>query len=127
MLWDGYEKRELNYLGGLAKNRKVKVVNSKKLTEAIRLDKLAESLSQETYTQTLINLGKSRTVWVAVIEVEISRLKGTRKIAIVMNAPNFQDADDLDYFIANVEPSIVTSQWVVDTYSQRNWVEVLNP
>ena len=118
------EKRELNYIGGLAKNRKVKVVNSKKLTEEIRLDKLAESLSQETYTQISINLGKSRIVWVAVIEVEISRLKGTRKIAIVMNAPKFQDADDIDYFITNVERSIATSQWVVDTYSQRNWVEV---
>ena len=32
------EKRKLNYLGGLAKNRKVKVINSKELTEEIRLD-----------------------------------------------------------------------------------------
>jgi hypothetical protein len=61
---------------------------------------------------------------VAVIEVEMSRLEGTRKIAIVMNAPKFKDADDVDYFMTNVEPSIVTSQWIVDTYSQRNWVEV---
>ena len=118
------EKRKLNYLGGLAKNRKVKVINSKELTEEIRLDTLAESLPKKAYTQTLINLEKSRTVWVAVIKVEISRLKGTRKIAIVMNAPNFKDADDIDYFITNVEPSIVTPQWVVNTYSQRNWVEV---
>ena len=44
-----------------------------------------------------------------------------------MNAPNFKDADDIDYFITNVEPSIVTPQCVVNTYSQRNWVEVLNP
>ena len=118
------EKRKLNYLGGLAKNRKVKVVNSKELTEEIRLDTLAESLPKEAYTQTTINLEKSRTVWVATIEVEISRLEGTRKIAIVMNAPLFKDADDIDYFITNVEPSIVTPQWVVDTYSERNWVEV---
>ena len=118
------EKRKLNYLGGLAKNRKVKVVNLKELTEEIRLDTLAESLPKEAYTQTTINLEKSRTVWVATIEVEISRLEETRKIAIVMNAPLFKDADDLDYFITNVEPSIVTPQWVVDTYSERNWVEV---
>ena len=118
------EKRKLNYLGGLAKNRKVKVVNSKELTEEIRLDKLAESLPEETYTQTIINLEKSKSVWVAVIEVEISRLEETRKIAIVMNAPLFKDADDIDYFITNIEPSIVTPQWVVDTYSERNWVEV---
>ena len=118
------EKRELKYLGGLAKNRKVKVVNSTELTEEIRLDVLAESLPSEAFTQTTINLEKARTVWVATIEIEISRLKGHRKIAIVMNAPNFCDADDIDYFITNIEPSIVTPQWVVNTYSQRNWVEV---
>ncbi len=118
------EKRKLNYLRGLAKNRKVKVVNSTELTEEIRLDVLAESLPEAAFTQTTINLEKARNVWVAIIEVEISRLEGSRKIAIVMNAPLFKDADDIDYFITNVEPSIVTPQWVVDTYSQRNWVEV---
>ena len=41
------EKRKLKYLGGLAKNRKVKVVNSTELTEEIRLDVLAESLPKE--------------------------------------------------------------------------------
>ena len=119
------EKRKLNYLGGLAKNRKVKVINSQELTEKIRLDTLAQSLPAKAYRQITINLEKSRTVWVATIEVEISRLEGSRKIAIVMNAPNFKDADDMDYFITNVEPSIVTPQWVVDTYSPRNWVERL--
>lgn len=118
------EKRKLKYLGGLAKNRKVKVANSKELPQEIRLDALAESLSPEAYTQTIINSEKERTVWVATIEVEISRLQGKRKIAIVMNAPLFENADDIDYFITNIEPSIVTPQWVVDTYSQRNWVEV---
>ncbi len=103
------EQKNLNYLGGLAKNRKVKVVNSEKFPEEIRLDTLAESLPKEAYTQILINLEKARTVWIAIIEVEIFRLKGKRKIAIVMNAPLFENADDIDYFIINVEPSIVTS------------------
>ena len=93
------EKRKLNYLGGLAKNRKVKVTNSQELTEKIRLDTLAQSLPAKAYRQITINLEKSRTVWVATIEVEISRLEGSRKIAIVMNAPKFKDADDMDYFI----------------------------
>jgi SRSO17 transposase len=118
------EKRKLNYLGGLAKNRKVKIINSTKITEEIRLDVLAESLPEEAFTKTKINLEKPRTVWVATIEIEISRLEGHRKIAIVMNAPTFSDADDIDYFITNVERLIVTPQWVVDTYSERNWVEV---
>lgn len=112
---------------GLAKNRQVKVVDSEEFTEEIRLDALAESLPKEAYTQILINLEKARTVWVAILEVEISRLKGKRKIAIVMNARHLENADDIDYFITNVEPSIVTSQSIVDTYSQRNWVERLEP
>ncbi len=57
-------------------------------------------------------------------EAEISRLKGTRNIAIVMNASTFKDAEDIDYFITNFKPSLVTPQWIVETYSQRNWVEV---
>jgi hypothetical protein len=41
-----------------------------------------------------------------------------------MNAARFEDAEELDYFVTNVEPYLVTPQWIVDTYSQRNWVEV---
>ena len=41
-----------------------------------------------------------------------------------MNASTFSEATDVDYFLTNVEPSIVTPLWVVQTYSQRNWVEV---
>ena len=63
-------------------------------------------------------------MWVAIIQVEISKLEGQRKIAIVMNAPIFEEASDIDYLITNVEGEIVTEQWIVDTYSQRNWVEV---
>jgi hypothetical protein len=33
-------------------------------------------------------------------------------------------ATDMDYFITNVSSSIVTPQWIVDRYSQRNWLEV---
>jgi hypothetical protein len=31
----------------------------------------------------------------------------------------------MDYFMTNVYSSIVTPQWIVDIYSQRNWVEVV--
>ncbi len=51
-------------------------------------------------------------MWVAIIEVEISQLEGQRKIAIVMNAPFFEDADDVDYLITNVELELVTEQWI---------------
>lgn len=52
------------------------------------------------------------------MEVEISALEGHRTIAIVMNASTFEKAEDIDYFITNVSPILVTSQWLVDTYSQ---------
>ena len=118
------EKRKLKYLAGLAKNRLVKVVNSEKFGEETRLDNLAKALPVKSFTQIEINLARPRTVWVTIIEVEISRLKASRNIAIVMNDPTFEDADDIDYFITNIEPSIVTPEWIVNTYSQRNWVEV---
>jgi hypothetical protein len=37
------------------------------------------------------------------------------------------EATDIDYFITNVSSSIVTPQWIVDTYGARNWVEVFYP
>lgn len=57
-----------------------------------------------------------------------------------MNAATFSQATDIDYFITgellsdarrqertrltNVSSSIVTPEWIVNTSSQRNWVEV---
>ena len=41
-----------------------------------------------------------------------------------MNAATFSQANDIDYFITNVFTSIVIPEWIVNTYSQRNWVEV---
>ena len=79
-------------------------------------------------------------MWVAILSAEISQLKGQRKIAIVMNAPVFEEAEDIDrergsrlgsisnrgvdYLITNVEGEDITEQWIVETYGQRNWVEV---
>jgi hypothetical protein len=31
----------------------------------------------------------------------------------------------MDYFITNISSSMITPQWIVDTYSQRNWVVVV--
>ena len=78
----------------------------------------------EAFIPVQLNLDKPKTVWVATTEVEISRLEGKRTIAIVMNASTFSQATDIDYFITNVSDSIVTPEWIVTTYSQRNWVEV---
>jgi len=118
------EKRELKYLGGVARNRKITITNEDTIQQRIRLDELAQSLPQEAFTEIQLNLDKPKTVWVLTKEIEISQLNGKRNIAIVMNAATFSQATDIDYFITNVSSSIVTPEWVVDTYSQRNWVEV---
>ncbi len=118
------EKRRLKYLGGLAKNRKVTVTLSENIQQTTRLDELARSIDPEAFTEIQLNLSQPKRVWVAIREVEISQLESKRNIAIVMNAATFSEATDIDYFITNVSSSIVTPQWIVDTYSQRNWVEV---
>ena len=118
------ETRKLKYLGGLAKNRKLIIETEANQLQEIRLDKLAESLPSEAFIPVQINLDKPKTVWVATRVVEISRLEGKRSIAIVMNASTFSQATDIDYFITNISDSIVTPEWIVTTYSQRNWVEV---
>lgn len=118
------EKRRLKYLGGLAKNRKVIIATEANQRQEIRLDKLAQSLPVEAFSAIQLNLDKPKTVWVATVEVELSRLEGTRTIAIVMNASSFEQASELDYFITNVDSSKATAEWIVTTYAQRNWVEV---
>ena len=118
------EKRRLKYLGGLAKNRKVIVQTSANQREEFRLEKLAESLPSQAFTPVQLNLNKPKTLWVATVEVELSQMEGTRTIAIVMNASTFNCATDIDYLFTNVEAGLVTAEWVVITYAQRNWVEV---
>jgi SRSO17 transposase len=118
------EKKELKYIGGIAKNRNILFKTPSGKSEPIRIDEYAKWISEEEFKEIQIQGEKPRTVWVAIIEVEISKLIGQRKIAIVMSAPVFEDAEDIDYLITNVEGEVVTEQWIVDTYSQRNWVEV---
>jgi SRSO17 transposase len=118
------EKNNLKYLGGLAKNRKISFENEEKIHIEMRLDSLAESLAEEDFTKIELKLDKPRTVWVTTRKVFLSQLEGIRTVAIVMNAATFSQASDLDYFITNIDPSIATPQWIVTTYSQRNWVEV---
>jgi SRSO17 transposase len=118
------EEQKLKYIGGIAKNRNILLKDKSGKSESIRIDEYAQWISNEEFKEIQIQGEKPRTVWVAIISVEISRLEGMRKIAIVMNAPFFEDAEDIDYLITNVEGEIVTEQWIVDTYGQRNWVEV---
>ena len=119
------ESRKLKYIAGLAKNRKVvcQLEPDEEKVE-IRLDGLAQSLKPEAFTDIQLELEQTRTVWVATVEVEISAMTETRTIAIVMNAASLAESTEVNYLITNVAHEKATGEWIVKTYSLRNWVEV---
>ena len=63
------EKKELKYIGGIAKNRNILVKSKSKKLEKNRVDEYAEWLSSEEFKEIIINSEKQRTVWVAILEV----------------------------------------------------------
>ena len=85
---------------------------------------MAQSLPQEAVTEIELELDKPKRLWVVTQEVEISPLTGKGNIPIVIKASTFSEATDIHYFMPNVSSSIIIPQWIVDRYSQRNWVEV---
>ena len=88
------ENRQIKYLGGLAKNRRVIVNEPDNIQQTIRIDELAKSLPQEAFTEIQVNLDKPKTLWVVTKEIEISGLNGKQNIAIVMNATTFCQATE---------------------------------
>ncbi|MCC3544858.1 MAG: transposase, partial [Microcoleus sp. PH2017_22_RUC_O_B] len=117
------ENRKLKYIGGLAKNRKVIIQKTVDETEEIRVDNLAKTLPVEAFAKIQLNLERPRTVWVAIKEVELSKCTGKKVMAIVMNAETFDTATEIDYLMSNVDLETATEEWIVKTYSKRNWVE----
>ncbi|NER39938.1 MAG: transposase [Oscillatoria sp. SIO1A7] len=51
-------------------------------------------------------------------------MSGQRTVAIVMNAKNVEEATEIDYLMTNATAEKATAEWIVTTYSQRNWIEV---
>ena len=118
------EKRRLKYIGGVARNRKVIIKNESGSEIEINIEELAKSLPEKEFEEIKLSLDKPKTVWVATFSARVSSLEGERTFAIVMNASSFEEATDIDYFITNVCSEKVTGEWLVETYSKRNWVEV---
>ena len=117
------EQKKLKYLGRVAKNRKVIIKGGESEVE-VRLDEIAATLSVHNLDQIELKLSKKKVVWVKTFKARISSLEGERTFAIVMNASSLGTATDVDYLMTNIEESKATSQWMITTYSQRNWVEV---
>jgi len=70
-------------------------------------------LPDKAFTPINLNHEKTKTVWVATLAVEISKLEGSKTVAIVMNAPTWSEASDIDYLITNVDQLTATPEWIV--------------
>ena len=119
------EKLNLKYIGGLAKNRLASIINpnTEEKQEEKRLDEIIFSLPKENFQAVTLELDKPKTVWVATREAETNGLKGKRTIAIVMNASSLEEAIEIDYLITNSRDDKVTGEWIVKTFSNRNYLE----
>ena len=117
------EELNLNYIGGLAKNRLVTIINeqTKKEETPRRLDEIIASLHKKEFKPITLKLNKPKLVWVAVIQAKINGLQNARNIAIVMNASSEEEATEIDYLITNKYAA--TGEWIVTTFSLRNHIE----
>ena len=80
-------------------------------------------MSKENFQAVTLELDRPKTVWLATIQAETNGLKGKRTIAIVMNASSLEEATEIDYLITNEPGDKVTGEWIVKTFSNRNYIE----
>lgn len=97
------EARKLEYCVTVAKNRNVIwSPEENTLWRKNRLDEVAELITPLAFQKITLPREKTKTVWIALVQVEISRLKENRTVAIVMNAPSVSKATEIDYLLTNV-------------------------
>lgn len=79
------EKLKLHYIGGLAQNRQVKILNEKtgEKEPKKRLDEIILSLPKDKFKAVTLELEKVKTVWMTTIQAETNGLEGERTIAIL--------------------------------------------
>jgi hypothetical protein len=119
------EERDLTYVGALSKSRLVYAkLPSDPARNKHRLEDVAKALAPGQFEKVTLQLDKPRDVWVAVVPIHFPKLEGTRHLAVQLNAPNFCDATEVDYYLTNASAEIATAAWIAKTYSDRNWIEV---
>ena len=105
------ESKKLNYIVGLAKNRRVFLQEpSAESKVKMRLDEVAKSLKPEVFTELTLQSEKPRTVWATTFSGETIGLEGKRVFAIVMNTPTLTDKTEIDYFMTNASGAVATAQ-----------------
>ncbi|BAQ65096.1 mobile element protein [Geminocystis sp. NIES-3709] len=123
-LLEKLEQKNLKYIGIIAKNRLVQVVKEDLRESEKRIDEIAKLLPQESFEEIKTGKNREKTLWVATIKIKLSALSGIKTVAIVMNAPSFEKSTDIDYLMTNETGEKVNGNWIVETYTQRNWIEV---
>ncbi len=123
-LLEKIEEKKLHYIGVIAKNRNVFLAQENSLSEQKRIDEIASSLPPESFEEIKVGEHEKKSLWIATIKIKLSALNGIKTVAIVMNAQSFEKATDIDYLITNKVGEKITAHWIVETYSQRNWIEV---
>jgi hypothetical protein len=119
------EEKGLTYVASINKN---KIMFYKMLGDTRRekhgIEEIAKSLAPECFAAIELKLEKPRNVWVASIEVYLPKMSGKRKVCIQLNAPTFEEATEVDYYLTNETSEIANAGWIARGYSRRNWVEV---
>ncbi|BAQ66158.1 mobile element protein [Geminocystis sp. NIES-3709] len=123
-LLEKLEQKNLKYIGIIAKNRLVQVVKEDLRESEKRIDEIAKLLPQESFEEIKTGKNREKTLWVATIKIKLSALSGIKTLAIVMNAPSFEKSTDIDYLMTNETGEKVCANWIVETYTSRNWIEV---
>jgi len=119
------ECRGLKYVAALRKNRTVYAqLPGENSRQRHVLEEIAKTLPEDQFAKIILPLEEPRDVWVAVLSVHFPKLEGTRTIAIQMDAPRFEEAKDIDYFVTNEGEEVASAAWIARSYSRRNWIEV---
>jgi SRSO17 transposase len=124
-LLQSLEERKLTYIAAISSSRVVWIEQEgDSRAEKHRLEDVAKALKEDAFVPVVLPLEKPRTVWVAVFRAGMPKFNGRRVFAVQLNAPSISEATEIDYFITNAATDVATPEWVAQSYSQRNWVEV---
>ncbi len=90
------EKRDLVYVAAISKSRRLhyKMPGDKERTKHW-LDDVAKTLAPDSFQPISLPLEKPRTVWVATLSVYLPKMSGKKIIAIQLNVPTFEEADEI--------------------------------
>ena len=120
----GLEERKLKYVASVVVTRRVSIqLDGESKRQKHRLDEIAKNIKPDCFQRITLDLEKPRDVWVIALQVFVPKL-GMRTLAIQLNAPTFEDATDVSYFLTNEAEDVATAEWIARSYSHRNWIEV---